>query len=110
MFDIIKKIWKVGTVTEKQPFQPAPAAYKGRIRLLDVPDTNWQECAAVCPTGALKVQGRTVTLFEGGCIFCGSCAEACRTDGIVQTNDCYMAQLDKAALYQKLILKEEVAK
>lgn len=110
MFDIIKKIWKVGTVTEKQPFQPASAGYRGRIKLSDVPNTNWAECAAVCPTGALTVGSESVTLFEGGCIFCGKCAEQCQTDGIVQTNDCYLAAFNKADLYQKIELKGELAK
>ena len=44
MFDMIRKIWKVGTVTRKQPFSEAPLKYKGKINIKFVPKTNWVEC------------------------------------------------------------------
>lgn len=95
MFDMIRKIWQVGTVTKKQPFEPAPVKYRGKIQLKAIANTNWDECAAACPTRALQVTEDKINLFYGSCIMCGNCARHCKTDAIKQTTDCYLAMYNK---------------
>lgn len=99
MFDMIRKIWKVGTVTRRQPFSEAPLKYKGKIKIKFVPKTNWAECAAACPSRALIIDAGQVRLFYGNCIMCGNCVKICNTGAISQTNDCYLAVMDKNKLW-----------
>jgi len=99
MFDMIRKIWQVGTVTRKQPFCEATLKYKGKIKIKFVPNTNWVECVAACPSIALILETGQIRLFYGNCIMCGNCAQICNTDAISQTNDCYLAAIDKSKLW-----------
>lgn len=87
MLDMIRKIWRVGTVTKRQPFVRAPVRFRGTIALQDVPGTNWNECAAACPTGAFTVDNNSVEICYGRCIFCGECARVCNTKAVLQTNN-----------------------
>lgn len=99
MFDMFRKVWKIGTVTQKQPFDSAPKKYRGKLVLTAVPNTNWEACIAACPTGALYKQGDKICLFHGNCIMCGQCVKVCQTDAIVQTTDCYLAAMSKTDLF-----------
>ena len=99
MFDMLRKIWQVGTVTKKQPFEPAPKKYRGKIELSAQKDTNWEECIAACPTGALRMNVNKIRLFHGNCIQCGNCVKVCNTDALTQTTDCYLAVNAKKDLF-----------
>ena len=99
MFDMIRKIWRVGTVTRKQPFVAAPARYRGKIVIKDIIGTDWETCIAACPTQALSQKNNMINLFHGNCIMCGACVDACNTEAIKQTNECYLATTKKEELY-----------
>jgi Ni,Fe-hydrogenase III small subunit/ferredoxin len=67
-----------GRVTTRYPRreEPAPPGYRGRVALLDAHDAG-PELAALCPTGAITVDGqRRLALDRGRCILCGACVEA----------------------------------
>ena len=88
MLDIIRKVWRVGTVTKRQPFSvKPPMRFRGSIAIKDIPETNWADCAAICPTNAFIVNENVIGINYGRCIFCGECARICKTDGVVQTNN-----------------------
>jgi Ni,Fe-hydrogenase III small subunit/ferredoxin len=67
-----------GRVTTRYPRAvetPAPG-YRGRVALLHSGDAD-PGLAALCPTGAIAVDGRgRLTLDRGRCILCGACVEA----------------------------------
>ncbi len=67
-----------GRVTTRYPRreEPAPAAYRGRVDVLDAVDAP-AELAATCPTGAITIDDqRRLTLDRGRCILCGACVRA----------------------------------
>lgn len=102
MFDMLRKIWKVGTVTRKQPFEPAPKKYRGKIELTPQKGTNWEACIAACPTGALSMNVNKIRIFYGNCILCGNCVKVCDTEAIIQTTDCYLAVDAKKDLFMSV--------
>jgi Pyruvate/2-oxoacid:ferredoxin oxidoreductase delta subunit len=41
-----------------------------------------RRCVAVCPEGAITVDGDACVVDQGRCVGCGSCAKVCRTDAV----------------------------
>ena len=111
MFEIIRKIWKTGTVTSKLPFEAAPPRYRGKLSIQDPGCADCEECVKICPTGAITicqtVMGRTVEVSYGKCIFCGLCAEACKNKNIKITQDYHLATRNKADLVQTAKMSRE---
>lgn len=104
MIDIIMKIWKTGTVTQKQPLDTPPKRYRGRIKINDPLSTVLKSCVEFCPSGALSIQADgKVQLFHGKCVFCGNCVRHCSDGSIEQTTDCYLAVRNKEDLYDLAI-------
>jgi Ni,Fe-hydrogenase III small subunit/ferredoxin len=67
-----------GRITTRYPRreEPAPAAYRGRVEVLDAINAP-AELAAICPTGAIIVdEQRRLTLDRSRCILCGECVRA----------------------------------
>ncbi len=67
-----------GRVTTRYPERPevAPDGFQGRVAVLD-PAGGQPELAALCPTGAIAVDGGgRVRLDRGRCILCGECVRA----------------------------------
>jgi Ni,Fe-hydrogenase III small subunit/Fe-S-cluster-containing hydrogenase component 2 len=80
MFSIIAKSLKTGVLTEADPFAVTPSFGFPRIDFTRC--TACDDCARVCPTGAIQVaataQGeKTVSLSYGACIQCRQCVAAC---------------------------------
>ncbi|WP_298353879.1 NADH-quinone oxidoreductase subunit NuoB [Rhodoblastus sp.] len=46
-----------------------------------------QECAAVCPTGAIQTRESELALDYGRCVVCQLCTEACPTGAMTPSND-----------------------
>ena len=101
MIDIIKKIWKVGTVTQKEPLDtPPPEKFRGKIKINQGNSAELKACVQYCPTGALTIQkDGTVGLFHGKCIFCGNCVRNCTDGSLEQTKDYFLAVKNKEDLY-----------
>lgn len=106
MFDILRKIWRTGTVTKKIPFEAAPASYRGRPVLQTQGCTNCKSCAESCPTGAIELIQQhdllEIRLDTANCIFCGLCAEHCETGTIQMTNEYRLAVKHKDDLIQSV--------
>ncbi len=96
MFDILRKSFATGVVTEAYPPAPSSTDHSSARGRPEIDFANWKDArltAASCPTGALVCADsngtRTVTLDLGKCIFCGSCAEV--DAAIRMTNVCELA-------------------
>ncbi|MFT3862882.1 MAG: ferredoxin [Solirubrobacterales bacterium] len=81
-----------GRVTTRYPRraeQPADG-FRGRVEVLE-PALGDAEMAAICPTGAIEVDGEEcVRLDRGRCILCGACVEAFPGHfGFAQGEDAY---------------------
>jgi Ni,Fe-hydrogenase III small subunit/NAD-dependent dihydropyrimidine dehydrogenase PreA subunit len=97
MLNILKARWRQGYRTfpypQKEPVLP------DRLRGLPVlNDARCQEgckqCEEVCPTEAIQVKDRKITLDMGRCLFCGDCQTECLTEAIRFTTD-YRLAADK---------------
>jgi Ni,Fe-hydrogenase III small subunit/ferredoxin len=68
-----------GIVTSGYPRQPDAygEGFRSAVSVLDATDdtSSDDELAALCPTGAIGVEGR-LTLDRGRCILCGRCVDA----------------------------------
>ncbi len=104
MFRVLSQRWKQGYRTANYP----AVAPKLSPRFLGVPSIDGskcrnsaqakvnqllapscQECASVCPTGAMACQPLTLDL--GRCLGCGRCAAVCPEKAIQFTGDYRMA-------------------
>jgi Ni,Fe-hydrogenase III small subunit/NAD-dependent dihydropyrimidine dehydrogenase PreA subunit len=84
MFSIIAKSLKTGILTETDPFAGAPSFVFPRIDFVRC--TACDECARVCPTGAIRVTStpdqKSVSLSYAACIQCRQCVVACPDQAI----------------------------
>ena len=95
MFEIIRKIWKSGVVTDTALMQAAPERYHGRLNIQHPVCKDCEICANVCPTGAITLYDnagkRKTQISYGRCVFCGLCAESCPDKNIMSTQDYHLA-------------------
>jgi len=81
MFSILAKSLKTGVITEADPFAVTPSFGFPQIDFTRC--TACDECARVCPTGAIQVATtpasgvKSVSLAYGACIQCRQCVAAC---------------------------------
>lgn len=104
MFEILRKIWRTGTVTERQPLTAAAAKFRGKIAIDRDKCNCCQECMEICPSGALSLSGdrerQRLVIDHGKCVFCGNCAQVCPEQALRVTNSCYLAVKDKGRLVE----------
>lgn len=108
MFDLLRKIWRTGTVTTRNLFDQAPDRFRGKPVFVPTeqqvyPCASCMSCVTACPANAIQWfpaeegAGKLV-LYYAPCIFCGICAEACDPGLIQITNDYRLASKDKQEL------------
>ena len=66
-----------GVVTTRYPARPEPVAagFQGAVDVLEAGGAD-AALAALCPTGAIRVEDHRISLDRGRCILCGACVEA----------------------------------
>lgn len=106
MFRLLSKSLKTGVLTESDPFK---AAAGFGFPVIDFSRcTSCDECARVCPTGAIQSAtteaGKTLTLSYAACIQCRACVTGCPEDAVDVSTDVNVAaysrdQLAKTAAF-----------
>ena len=79
---------------------PLPDRHGGALRVDGAKCVDGcRECVEVCPTEAItRVEGGSVALDLGRCIFCAACVKTCPTGAITQTGDHRMAARERRDL------------
>lgn len=104
MFEIIRKIWQTGTVTERRLPGEAPTRYRGKLSIKADKCNNCGACTVACPAAAILIrpkdngQGQKIVIAYDKCIFCGECAGVCATRAIISTTNFHTATKDKRDL------------
>jgi Ni,Fe-hydrogenase III small subunit/formate hydrogenlyase subunit 6/NADH:ubiquinone oxidoreductase subunit I len=80
-----------------------PRRFRGRPfidaeRCLGVAGKQCGDCAAVCPTGAIRLEKGAPALDMGQCSFCGNCAAVCPRQALVFTTDWRLGSTERDAL------------
>ena len=104
MFEIIKRIWKTGVVTQEPLALAAPPRYRGKLIIDQAECSGCGRCESICPTGAIQLQpapgGHKIAVSYGKCVFCGLCSEICSGGAISQSQEYRMATRQKSELLQ----------
>ena len=93
-------ILKTGVVTQRQFFPELPEEANGLPAITGVSceGSACGKCVGACPTGAIVVDGDSVSLDRGKCIGCGACLEVCPTGTIARDRSTAIAVRTRADL------------
>jgi len=103
MFRLILDSLKTGIVTEQRPFDRRPPF---GFPVIDFNQcTMCDECARVCPTGAIRAEAaapgqRTLALSYAACIQCRECVSACPEQAVTPGRDVEVAAYSRDQLRQ----------
>lgn len=109
MFEIIRRIWQTGVVTQEPLALAAPPRYRGKLIIDQTDCSGCGRCESICPAGAIRLQpesdshktgGQRIEVSYGKCVFCGLCAEVCPDGVIKQSQDYRLATRQKSELLQ----------
>ena len=103
MFNLLKKIIYTGIVTEKYDEGHIPARFRGEVELMNKSCSDCQACVKVCPTKAIVITGKEMSINHNACIFCGRCMEHCELEQIKHTDRYKLATLSTANLLKERI-------
>jgi Ni,Fe-hydrogenase III small subunit/formate hydrogenlyase subunit 6/NADH:ubiquinone oxidoreductase subunit I len=101
MLSIIAKSLKTGVITEPNPFDIQPAF---GFPVIDFSRCSaCEECARVCPTGAIQAGNRdnahgTLSISYGACIQCRQCVTACGEQAVGVSHDVDVAAYSREQL------------
>ncbi|MGB2713269.1 MAG: NADH-quinone oxidoreductase subunit NuoB [Vicinamibacterales bacterium] len=101
MFRILSKSFKTGVLTEADPFKAAAAF---GFPVIDFSRcTSCDECARVCPTGAIQSRRteagqKTLTLSYAACIQCRACVTGCPEEAVDVSTDVNVAAYSREQL------------
>lgn len=104
MLNMFKKILKTGVVTEDDLFTPAPARYRGKIKVATAKCDGCEQCVHVCPANAIRLtelQQEAELMYDyTQCILCGLCVDHCPPGALTQTRQSPPATRSKTDLVE----------
>jgi Ni,Fe-hydrogenase III small subunit/Pyruvate/2-oxoacid:ferredoxin oxidoreductase delta subunit len=106
VFNILRKIVAVGTVTEDWDSAPVPPRFRGAV-VADACAACGQ-CVAICPGRAISLDQGCLTIDNKRCLFCGRCVQVCERQSLSHSAEYRLATLagdDQAALADAVRLK-----
>jgi formate hydrogenlyase subunit 6/NADH:ubiquinone oxidoreductase subunit I len=109
---ILRRRLSIERVTSHYPAtdELPPPAFRGMPELRPSACQGGADCAAVCPTAALRVHhaGKDWTwqLDLASCIACGLCMEACPEDAITMLPTYELASRTRADLVTTLVFRD----
>ncbi len=112
---ILRQCLATGRATGRYPavVEPPPPALRGMPELRPAQCLGTGSCAAVCPTGAIRVthvpEGWTWRLDLANCTGCGLCVEACPETAIVVSPHYELAARNRADLVTELTFRKATA-
>lgn len=109
MINILKKIFKTGIVTQKNPLlEEAPDSFRGKIAIHGGLCDGCQKCVGVCPVKAISFQESKenfqLSFDYSKCIYCGFCVDACPTRALSHTNQLKESVKDPSQLIESYIV------
>ena len=102
MFGWIWQALRTGIVTTRYPARPEQQP-PGAANRIVIDPSRWRAadaatCAAICPTGAMRVEARFFRFDAGLCILCRRCVDACESGAVVLSADYELAVRDRDGL------------
>src|SRR6266700_3690182 len=103
MISIIANSLKTGVLTEANPFEMRPSFGFPVIDFTRC--TGCEECARVCPTGAIQAGSpaagqKTISLSYASCIQCQACVTGCPEKAVSVSHDLTVAAYSREQLTQ----------
>jgi len=92
MITILKKIIRIGMVTEPYDKMQVPPGFRGEVLIGEDDCNDCQSCATVCPTKAILFTEEGMSVNHKACIFCGRCVERCEIQKIKHSDHYKLAQ------------------
>lgn len=102
MLDMIRKIWKTGTVTEDDLFKSISDKYKGIIEIDEKKCNSCEKCTLICPTQAIEINDNVMIDYKK-CLYCGYCVDYCSEKALSQTNKIYNVVEQEDEFYYKIL-------
>ena len=112
MFRIILDSVKTGVITEQRPFDARPSFGFPVIDFTRC--TMCDECARVCPTGAIRAEAtgpleRVLSLSYAACIQCRECVSGCPEQAVTPGRDTEVAAYSRDQLRQAATFSVDAA-
>jgi NAD(P)H-quinone oxidoreductase subunit I len=88
------------------PPVPVPKRFKGKLVYKREKCTGCGMCAKVCPALVIEIhkEEKYITVFQGGCIQCEQCVDACPFKCLSMSEEFLTANTDR---YQKNMIMED---
>lgn len=111
MINILKKIFKTGIVTQKNPLlEEAPDTVRGKISFNADACDGCEKCVDICPVNAISFQEKKgnsqITFDYSKCIYCGFCVDVCPTRALTHTKQLKESVKDPSQLMESYIIRK----
>jgi Ni,Fe-hydrogenase III small subunit/NAD-dependent dihydropyrimidine dehydrogenase PreA subunit len=75
-----------------------PEHFTGRPEIIPGKCTGCGKCTAVCPTDAVSLNEKNVSVDTGKCIFCGKCFDSCPENALINSREYRLAAMSREKL------------
>ena len=97
MLNLLQKIFRVGTVTEKFDAAPVSERFRGMLHVEQNECSQCLRCVEACPARVLNLESGELTVEHAGCLFCGRCVDVCGQRLLKHTGEYKLATAGEAS-------------